>query len=235
MTLLTICQAAADQLDLGVPDAIIGSSLPDVRKLLRYANKVGLRLMRAHPWQVLRAELAFTATAAELQVAVIPADFDRFIPETFWDRTNVVLVSGPVSAVEWQGLKAGSYSDTAYPRFAYRGGDVRILPAPAAVSMAFEYVSNLWCADSGATGQTAWAADDDVGVLDEELITLGVVYEYLRGEGLPFEVAAADYLDTFNMLTTNDQPNVQIATAGDIFGPGRHFGGAPTARSGSIL
>lgn len=235
MTLLTICQAAADQIDLAVPDSIIGSELPEVRKLLRYANKVGIRLMTAHPWQVLRKEKTFTAVSGETQTGILPADFDRFIAETFWNRTGLVLVSGPVSAVEWQGLKAQSYTDTNLPRFAYRGGDVLILPAPGgSESMAFEYVSNLWCQSSGGTGQTAWAADADVGVLSEELITLGVVYEYLAGEGLPSGQAAADYVDMFTLLTGNDQPSAGIMIAGDVFGAGRHFGGAPPAGVGLL-
>ena len=100
--------------------------------------------------------------------------------------------------------------------------------------MAFEYVSNHSCAEETGTGPTACAADDDEGELDEELITLGIVYEFLRGEGLPFETAAGDYLDTFNMLTGNDQPSANIMTAGDIFGSGRHFSGAPQAGSGLL-
>ena len=60
------------------------------------------------------------------------------------------------------------------------------------------------------------------------------MYEFLRGEGLPFETAAGDYLDTFNMLTGNDQPSANIMTAGDIFGSGRHFSGAPQAGSGLL-
>lgn len=233
MTLLTICQGIADEVNALRPDTIIGNTDPDAQKLLRIANKVGTRLMKAFPWQDLRKEQTFTGIAGAEQTGIIPSDFDRFVPETFWNRSSSRLISGPISPVEWQGLKAISYSGYEN-KFIYRGGSVFIVPDLAGgESLAFEYVSDQWCQSSGGTGQTAWAADTDVGVIDEELMTLGGIYQFLVSESLPVGSAANDYMEMFDRLAENDQPSSRVASVGDIFGNARHFTGTPPVNTSS--
>lgn len=233
MTLYTICRDAALEVGVTPPGTIVNNSADDARKLLRYAGKAGLRCMKEVPWQVLRKEQTFTGVAGSEQTSILPSNFDRFVPETFWNRTSAVLISGPVAPQQWQGLKAGGYSGD--PRFIYRGGSVFILPVlSGGESLAFEYVSNKWCQSSGGTAQTAWAADTDTGILDEELLTLATVFEYLSGEGLPNQKAGSDYMTYKATLLKNDQPTSNIMVAGDIFGGGRHYDGVPTADTGLL-
>ena len=235
MTLLQICKDAADELSINRPSAIVGSSSTDAQKLLRYCNRVGYRLMKGVVWQGLRKEQTFTGVASETQTAILPSDFDRFIPETFWDRTNVHLISGPVSAAQWQSLKANSYSDSTRPKFAYRGNAVLIIPTlGGGESLAFEYVSSNWAQSAASAAQSKFQADTDTALIDEELITLGVIFEYLDGEGQPTAKALAEYEDRLNTLIANDQPDAGIMLAGDIFGGGRHFSGAPGVDGSSI-
>lgn len=237
MSLLTICQAVADEAGIEPrPTSVIGSSQPVVLRLLRYANKTGTQLMKKVAWQVLRKERTFTSVATETQTSILPSDFDRFVPETFWNRSSQELITGPVTGKEWQSLKASSYSST--PKFAYRGSAVLVIPTPSAGdSFAFEYVSKNWCQSSVGTGQSAWAADIDTGVLDEELMTRGLKYVYLTDEGLPNAQAANDFDDYFNTLLSNDQPDSGIMLAADIFGTasGRHFSGTPEIASNNLL
>lgn len=234
MTLLTIGQAVADEVNVTRPSSIAGGSTEEALRILRYANKCGRKLMKAYPWQALRIEQTFTAASGSEQSSALPADFDRFIPETFWDRTNSRLVTGPVSSVQWQGIKAGSY--TGDPRFTWRGDAVLIAPdMNGGETLAFEYVSKNWCQDSGSTAQDAFAADSDTALIDEELLTLGTIYEYLAGEDLPWQKARSDYMEFFESLTGNERATTPILSAGDIFGPGRHFGGAPIANTGSLF
>ncbi len=231
MTILSIIQDSAEETGVvAPPTTVIGNPDPAITKYLRLANKVGKRLMKAFGWQVLRGEKTFTSVATETQTAILPDDFDRVVKETFWNRSTPVMISGPVSPTEWQGLKARSYSSTNLPKFAYRGGAILVIPTLAAgQTLAFEYVSKNWCQDSGGTGQTAWAADTDTGVLDEELITLAVSYAFLVSEGLPSNVAAQEFDDYYSMLVKNENPKAGILNAGDVFGSGRHWGGTPGA------
>lgn len=235
MTLLTICQDAADELQLARPNSIIGNIDDDARRLLRYANKVGKSLMRRHHWSALRKEQAFTAVAGETQTSILPDDFDRFVPETFWDRTNKNLVTGPVTATQWQGLKTFGYTDTENPKFGYRGGAVLIAPAMSGgESLAFEYVSDQYVLSAVSTYHDAWTLDTDVSVIDDELTTYGVILEWLLSESLPTGKTANDFRDLLKTLIKNDQPTSGILAAADIWGRGRHFDGAPAVSGSSI-
>jgi hypothetical protein len=227
MTLLSICQDAADEGGINRPQSIVGSSSTDAQLLLRLAKKVGLMTMKKYPWQILRKEQTFTAISGETQTGILPADFDRFVAETFWDRSTPKLMVGPISAVEWQGLNAKSYTGPE-KKFALRGNSVIVQPVfGGGESLAFEYVSKNWCQSSGGTAQATWAADTDMGILSEELITLGVIFEYLDGAGQPAGTALGKFTDYWNVLVQNDEPTARIMSAGDIFGPGRHFTGTP--------
>lgn len=239
MSLLTICQDAANEVGVVPPTVVVGNTEALSRQFLRLAKKVGLRLMKAYPWKVLRSEQTFTAVAAQEQTSILPSDFDRFVPETFWDRDNNYLISGPVSAVEWQGFQANGYTDP-QKKFIHRGTSIYVMPAPdGGETLAFEYVSKNWCQDVNSTAQANWENDTDTAIIDEELITRGLVWEYLTARSLPANAAAASYETYFETLIENDEPNSKILVAGDIFAGGpnsvggsRHFSGTPTV-SGS--
>jgi len=230
MSLLTIVQDAADDIGILRPTSVVGNGDEDVKKLLRMANKVGDRLMRVFDWQIISKEQTFTSVATLEQTSILPSDFDRFIPETFWNRTDIFLISGPITPSQWQGLIASSYSDTEARKFHIRGGSVYVQPVlGAGKTLAFEYVSKNWCQDASSTAQSAWAADTDTGIINEELITKGVIWEYLNSKGLPNAAQAAAYEEYFELLIKNDRPSSEVLVAGDIFGGShtRHYTGAP--------
>lgn len=242
MTLKTIIQNVGYETKLlsSVPSTIVGNSNPDVQALLRLANKAGLALMKkpSRGLQALRSEQTFTADSTEELTSALPADFDRFVPETFWDRTNGRRLLGPIDPVKWQNLKAAPYSNTSRPQFCYRGGSVFVIPTFAGTeTLAFEYVSKNWCQSSGGTGQTAWAADTDTGVIDEELITRLVTFDYLEGEGQPSGKAGADFLDYYNWTVRNEQAGMPLMAAGDIFAgtASNAFTGVPSSTTDSAL
>ncbi|HYE86629.1 MAG TPA: hypothetical protein VEA16_09755 [Vicinamibacterales bacterium] len=191
MTVLTICQNAADRIGVARPSSLINSTDQQSLRLLGYAQQEGKALARRHTWQILTKEQTFTATATETQSSAIPSDFDRFVDETCFNRTRKREVYGPLNENEWQFAKA-VVSPVIIEAFRYRGGSFLMTPTPTAGdTIAFEYISKNWCQSSGGTGQAAWAADTDTGVLEEELMTLGVVWRFKAGQGF-------DYQEDFN-------------------------------------
>ena len=224
---LKIIQNAADEIGIVQPATGINSGAVETIKLVRYADKVGNALMKSFHWQILTKEKTFTSVASETQTStILEADFDRFIPETFWDRSGSFLMAGPLSPKEWQNLKATNYDNAGARKFRLRGDSILIIPVPTAgLSYAYEYISNKWV-DVAATGspKIAFTLDTDVPLLNAELLTLGIIYEYLDGDGLPAVSAAKTYLDMFKLLAKNDQPSSGTLVAGDIFG-GRPTGG----------
>lgn len=186
MTLLSIIQDACDRIGIPQPSAVVTSADQQIITLLAYAQQEGIELSRRATWQKLTKEVTFTSIASETQTAVIPADFDRFVPETFYNRTRKREVLGPLSPQEWQAQK-GITATVLFDSFRIRGGNFLLLPTPpAGDTYAFEYVSNQWCESAGGTDQSAWAADSDVGLLDEEVMTLGVVWRFKKGKGFDY-------------------------------------------------
>lgn len=237
MTLLTIANAVADETKGPRPATIAANTNPDAQNILRLVNKVGISLMSSYAWDILTEEKTFTAPGAEvlLAAAAMPADFDRFVPETFWNRADNNLLSGPVGAVEWQGLKVQTFSSQ-NKKFRYRGGDILTQPVIASgAAMAFEYVSNKWVdIASPGTPKVAFTIDTDTALISEELITRGTVYEWLLGEGQPWNVAAKGYKDYFDLLVDNERASGNVSPAGDIFSQNsRHFTGDPKASRAS--
>lgn len=231
MNLLSICQAVADEVDLQRPTVVFASSSPDAQKLLRYANLVGAQIMRAYDWPQLRKEQTFSALGQEEQTGILPSDFDRFVPECFWNRGTSRLVSGPVEPSEFSGLKAHGYSGD-HAKFMIRGSSVVMIPSPGAGStLAFEYVSNQWAESAGGTGQSSFLSDTDVFKINDELMVAGMAFQWLENEGQPSGKAFTEYDQRLRELTRNSRNRRAVMSAGDIFGQGRHSTGIPATSS----
>ncbi|MHB8273077.1 MAG: hypothetical protein ACYDD8_31870, partial [Bradyrhizobium sp.] len=56
-----------------------------------------------------------------------------------------------------------------------------------------EYVSNGWCQSEAGVPQALWEADTDLGILDENLMTLGVTWRMLRRLGLSYNEELDEY------------------------------------------
>lgn len=200
MTLLTMVQDAAVMVGLARPAAVVSSNDPAIRRMLALANVEGSELARRHDWTALVKEATWTTLAAESQglLTTIATDLDqengaRIIDETLWDRTLNRRMAGPASSQKWQRLKAsnitGPYSD-----YRIRQGTLYLIPAPSAGHTgAFEYVSKNWCQNSGSTGQSAWAADDDTGILSERLMKLGIIWRWKASNEMVFAPDQANY------------------------------------------
>ena len=199
MSLLSLCREAIDQLSsVAMPTAIVGSTNPTAKMLLRLANEEGRSLMRRASWQALQSEKTFITTAADVQAGALPDDFDRMVPETMFNRTRNRYVAGPISAVDWQRAKS-SLVTTINPAYRMRGNAILFTPQQTAgETIAFEYISKNWCASSIGTPQASWLADNDVGRLDESLMSLGIVWRFLKSKGFAY----ADDLQAYERRVT---------------------------------
>lgn len=205
MSLLTIVQDAADLLSLPRPPAVASSTNTQVRQLLALANREGHILSR-RSWRALEREATHTTVAAELQGALTTLMPGLRYPlnATQWNRTQQEPLGGPLTPREWQALKAFTVTGP-YQDFRIREGNFYLIPAPpAGETLAFEYVSNYWCQSEGGTDQSRWAADTDVGVLDEELMTMGVQWRYLRAKGFDYSEEFTDYEMAVNDALARD-------------------------------
>jgi hypothetical protein len=188
VSLLTLIQNASDLIGVSRPSAVISSTDGNVRTMLALANTEGQELAERYAWPQLQISVTHTTLAAEDQgaIATIAAGFNYIINNKFWDRTLTQRVHGPLSPVEWNALKARTATGP-YAQYRLQGKNLFAYPAPSAGNTwAFDYMSNLWCESSGGTGQDAWAADTDVGRLDENLMEMGVIWRFKKKNGLDY-------------------------------------------------
>lgn len=164
MTVLSLLQAAAREIHISAPSEIVASTNEQVQQLLAHTHRVGDRLASEHQWPQLSKEFTITLVDSQDSYA-LPADFDRFITRTHWDRTNQWELQGPLSASEWQWFQSGVVSDFPRRRFRIKGmtdNKFFIHPTPdsseAGNVLAFEYQSKNWISPVTWTTATAFGA-----------------------------------------------------------------------------
>lgn len=197
MTLLTICQDAANEIGVPSPSAVIGSTDTTAIQLLAAANREGKNLVTGYDWEVLVKEENHTAIANESQgkLSAIATDFERFSNNTMWNRTSDRKFYGPLNNTEWQTLK-GSVQSGITNYFRIRGGKLLMNPVPTVGdAIYFEYISEWWVdtTGDGDADATRYAADANTTILDENLITLGVIWRFLKQKGLPYDNQLQEY------------------------------------------
>lgn len=225
MSLLSLVKDACDRLGLPRPTVVYASTDQQVIQLLGLAQQEGIELARRHRWQAITAEKTFTSTAAETQTGAIPSDFDRFVDDTFYNRTQKREVQGPLNAQQWAFHKS-VVATTIIEAFRQRGNNILITPTPNGTdTYAYEYVSRNWCESSGGTDQAAWAADTDTGILSEELMKLGLVWRWKKAKGLDYAEEFRTYEMQVAQAIARDggKPTLNIGSGSNTRGARRPF------------
>lgn len=214
MTLLTIVQNASAEVGVSTPSSVIGSTDANVVQMLALLNREGKWLARGYDWQVLRKEGTFTTVAANEQVASLPTtftDLDRIVPKTMWDRTASEQIGEPLTAQRYQGDLANVTTGVRY-RYVIRGNGLFFSPVPpAGHSVYFEYYKMHWCQSSGGTGKTAFTVDTDTGILDEDMLTQGLVVRFLKAKGLDYAEEFRRYEHLISSLTGAQSPGADLS------------------------
>lgn len=186
MSYLTIVQRAAALLSLPQPATVVGSTDPNVIQLGGLANEVGEELSRDHNWQALTQEHLFTTSGTEDQPNAVPADLDRFLADTFFNRTTIRQMQ-LITPQQWQAIKTLPALGTPFIMFRERDGVFLTTPTPpAGQEIAFEYVSVNWALSPSNVPQPLFLADADTTYLEERLIRLGAVWRFKQTKGFDY-------------------------------------------------
>ena len=214
MTLLTIVQEVANSVGLTEPSSVINNSNPQAEQLLSLASREGKSLVQAYDWEALTNEATHTTVATESQGALttIASDFDRFINDTIWNRTDTFRVGGPSTPQRWQ-RKVSSVTTSIFDTFRVRGGNLLLNPVPAAgETIAFEYISKNWITGDKET----FTADSDTILLDEELVTLGIIWRFRAANRLSYDEEKAQYLEYLEKRKASDGGKPKLSMGGPL-------------------
>lgn len=155
-----------------------------------------------------------------------PADFDRFINQTWWDRTNRWALMGPDSPQIDQWHRSGVV--TIGPRRHFRqigstgitpntGDDFgisgpvknyRIWPPPGAtdtpLDLVYEYITKNIVVGADGIAKPTFTADTDFAIIDENAIILDSIWRWLKRKGTDYSQEQADAQDYARRNYGND-------------------------------
>lgn len=205
MNALAIIKQAADELGLPRPSTLAATD-PSTVQFLALANAHGNFLMTKHPWTALQA-LATFATVNGTSDYDVATDFDRFIDDTQWDRTNAWRLIGPISP-QFDRFRRETLGATIGPRRSIRliGTSIRVNPTPTVDGdvLVYEYVSNNWARTSGAVAKAAITLDTDLTVYDPWLMIYGIKYRFRHAKGLDSETFKEEHDDYLDLRKAGD-------------------------------
>lgn len=195
MTLLTIVQDVALEVGVPPPSAVIGSTDPQVRQLLRVAQKEALALSKRANWQSLVVPFEFTTVAGMAQPGVLPAEYSRFSPgRVIWWVEMFRPILGPLTAEEWAAAISRPLSPGLWGYWRLIGNVVHIYPGTdPGQTVRAECISKNWCMPSSGQATDRWSADTDTAKMDEELLTLGMIWRWKQLKGLDYAEDMATY------------------------------------------
>lgn len=143
----------------------------------------------------------------ETQDYALPADFDRIVNDTSWDRSDHWYNMGPKSAQEWQWLTGGSLAVSPQFRWRFYGNKIRFFGAPATLyNMAFEYISRYWVIAAAGTTPTkaGFSLDTDTCIYPDDVMVLGLKYQWYKTKGLDWQVPLAEFARAVSYAKAQD-------------------------------
>lgn len=221
MSLLQVVKDACDLLSLARPSAVINSNDTTIRQLFGLAVVEANELAQVFDWEALTEEHTFvTVAAAEQTDTPIPADFNRFVNQSFYNRTTRRPVYGPVTPREWQLLQANPQAGRVILGYRRREGTFLMTPTPpVGQTIAFEYISYYWAKTAdGLTAKAVWTLDTDLTYLPEDVIKLGIVWRWRAAKKFGYAEEYDNYTKLKELKQARDGGSTNlslVATGGD--------------------
>lgn len=217
MSILSVVQDATDILPLVRPSVVITSTDLTLRQLLGLAIQEAKDLNRMW-WRRMTREHTFTTEAAAAQSTAFPSDFDRWWPNSFWNRTTDRPVVGPVSVQDWQQIQAQAASGRIVLGYRERDASFLLTPTPpAGETIGGEYISTDWARTADlATAKARWTIDTDTSYFDEWLLTLGIIWRWRKSKGLPYDEDHDSYTSYRDTLYANDGGSTTLSIAPEV-------------------
>lgn len=213
MTLLTVFQEASTVIGMDVPDSVYGSSAREHQELGVIANTMGRRIARAYEWQELKRTATITGNGVATDFA-LPADYDRMPKKAeLWSDTipGFTHVTDYDKWLEWLTVMFSVVGN----RWTLLGGRIHVQPAlVTGVTATYAYQSKLFATGAGGD-KGRFDNDADEFVLSEELLKLGIIWQWKSSKGHAYAEDMANYEELLSTLVaTNIGPRrIRIGVA----------------------
>ena len=184
MSLITICNRLAANVGIETTSQVMTSSDRTWLEAVAMSNAVGEEITRRADFGALFKTATLTGDGTN-KVFDLGPDFSRII-------SGIGVTSGtatvrPLTHAEWASLTPVEGG----PRyFLLEGAKLRLWPYLATgEAVTVRYQSKNWCSN----GTAACVADTDTALVNEDLMTKGLIARWRRQKGMPYADYAAEY------------------------------------------
>lgn len=176
------------------------STETDPKQVLALANREVNRLQK-DTWQELKKLFTIVMTGSD-PVADgsydLPADYRQFIPDTAWATDQERKADFPVSDEVWSYLKARDVATGLTYRMRISDNQVNIHNPRGGEELPIQYISKYAVESNAGIPKERFDADDDVFLLNDDLLMLGVKWRFNKLKGLDWEIDRAEWLSMYN-------------------------------------
>lgn len=226
MTVLSACQSAMVRLVGRKPQTVFSSTQQMEMELADLATDVAVDIMGSHDWRALTKFETLTGDGSQTEFD-LPDDYDRIVlAQGVTDTNNWLWGYTPAASLQdWMVITSSGFTAVTPGWWIILDGKMQFSPAPSSGSPAkFSYISrNIGRAANGSTPISVFSDDGDSFVLDERLLTLGVIWRWKAQKGMEYAEDMANYEKAFSENAARDKGSQAIRKGFPNRMPGTHL------------
>lgn len=206
MTLLSACQSAAIRLVGRKPDTIFSATDPFSLEMQVLSNEVAKDIAKSHDWQALVRTHSITPNGVDTSFP-LPEDYDRMLLDSdiydgsswAWGYCHVTRPN------DWLRMKVENFGWISPGAWAMQGNQFEFQPAPTSETAAqFVYITKHIVLKEDGEPADAFTKDDDSFILNERLLTLGVIWKWRELKRLEASTDEANFIKAFSEIAGKD-------------------------------
>jgi hypothetical protein len=201
MTVFSMVQTVMDSNGWPEPVTAVASSQDvNMRQSMALINKSLTSVSFKKDWPILIREYSFNTVEGQ-QGYPLPPDFHHLVAPSAMDASQYYEMRGSLTAIQWyrRVVNNAAYWGTGFRLDAFNG-QFEVSPIPATPdNLIFMYVTNQIAASSTGTPQTAFIADTDVPLIDEDLVENDFTWRWREKKGLDYSAEMAEAASLVNL------------------------------------
>jgi len=185
MTVFAAIKSAVLRCTSVTVEEIFASTEQIATEMADLANDVALDIARCHDWRSL-TKIATVIGTADFNYP-LPDDYDRMTLGSEVDDANSWFWGYEpfVSVNDWLRFRSGTYSIVSPGGWIIIGGELQFYPAPNGTAQ-YPYVSNEFGRNAAGDPIALFEMDTDTFMLDNRLLTLGLIWRWRAMKGLEY-------------------------------------------------
>lgn len=212
--ILAVCRDVALVIGIDRPDTLFGDDEREHLELGALANTIGNRIatIAGHDWQYLRFIATLTGDG-ETDNIELPEDFKRLLRNSsMWPSAMPNFPLTHVSDTNaWTGYEVSGFTPP-FGIWTIIGSSLYVRPVIGlGETVKFAYLSKTFVIhEDPAADTTKFSADGDIFVLDNEVLKLGMIWQWKANKGQGYSEDLQNYEDALAMAIGGDRGPVTL-------------------------